>query len=247
MTEEVSTGALLGGQLIYKQLRAGHRSGFEPVLLAACVPAKAGEIVLEAGTGAGAALLCLGARVPGVHGIGVEREAALARLANENFKINKLNNFIAIQGDAAALPFRPNSFHHVLANPPWFGASSTASPDAKRTLAHHAPPELLPRWIAELARVLRAKGGIFLVLPAASFAAAAAALRANGCGGITLIPLWPRAGVAAKMVILTARKASRSPDTVHPGLVLHGESGITPAAEAILRGGQSTSGVSNTA
>jgi tRNA1(Val) A37 N6-methylase TrmN6 len=49
------------------------------------------------------------------------------------------------------------------------------------------------------------------------------------------------------MVILTARKASRSPDTVHPGLVLHGESGITPAAEAILRGGQSTSGVSNTA
>ncbi|MDD2705988.1 MAG: SAM-dependent methyltransferase, partial [Acidocella sp.] len=103
MTEEVSTGALLDGLLIYKQLRTGHRSGFEPVLLAACLPAKAGEIVLEAGTGAGAALLCLGARVPGVHGIGVEREAALTRLANENFKINQLNNFMAIQGDAAAL------------------------------------------------------------------------------------------------------------------------------------------------
>jgi tRNA1(Val) A37 N6-methylase TrmN6 len=247
VTEEISTGGLLGGRVIYKQLRDGHRSGFEPVLLAASVPAKPGEIVLEAGTGAGAALLCLGARVKGVRGIGVERDATLANLSNINFKLNDLRELFTIQGDASALPFRPDSFHHVLANPPWFGARSTASPDAKRALAHHASPELLPRWIAELARVLRAKGGICLVLPASSFAMAAAALRTSGCGGVTLIPLWPRAGLAAKMIILTACKGSKSPDAVHPGLVLHDEGGITEAADEILRGGHMISSELNTA
>ena len=119
----MSTGGLLGGSLVYRQLRGGHRSGFEPVLLAATVPARPGERVLEAGTGAGAALLCLGARVPEITGIGVERDPALASLANENFAANKFHQISAIQADATALPFAPDIFHHVLANPPWFGVA----------------------------------------------------------------------------------------------------------------------------
>ncbi len=233
----VTEGGLLGNRLIYKQLQEGHRSGFEPVLLAACVPARAGEAVLEAGTGAGAALLCLGTRVPGLRGIGVEREAALVELANENFIINKLQGFSAMRGDATALPFASQSFDHVLANPPWFGVTDTASPDTKRDAAHRATPELLKDWIAELGRVVRPKGSISLILPATSFAEAAAALRAQKCGGISLIPLWPRAKTAAKMVIITATKASRAADKVYPGLVLHDGQGITPEAQAILRDG----------
>lgn len=233
----VTIGGLLGGRIVYKQLQDGHRSGFEPVLLAACVQARAGETVLEAGTGAGAALLCLGARVPGVRGVGVEHEAALVALATENFRINGLNEMSALQADATALPFPSQSFDHVLANPPWFGMADTASPDAKRDRAHRATPDLLRRWIGELARVVRPKGSVSLILPAASFAAAAAELRAQKCGGVTLLPLWPRAGLAAKMAILAATKASRAADVILPGLVLHNEHGITPAAQAILRDG----------
>jgi tRNA1(Val) A37 N6-methylase TrmN6 len=233
----VTEGGLLGNRLAYKQLQDGHRSGFEPVLLAACVPARRGELVLEAGTGAGAALLCLGARVPGLRGIGVERHAALVEISNENFKINKLGEFSAVHADATALPFASQSFDHVLANPPWFGVAGTASPDAKRDLAHRASPGLLARWIDELGRVVRPKGSISLIIPASSFAEAASQLRAQKCGAVTLLPLWPRAGLAAKMVILTGIKASRAGDMVLPGLVLHDEQGITPAAQAVLRDG----------
>ena len=233
----VTEGGLLGNRLRYKQLASGHRSGFEPILLAACVPAQPGEKVLEAGTGAGAALLCLAARVPGVHGIGVERAADLAALANENFKNNGFSELSAVQGDTTALPFASQSFHHVLANPPWFNAAGTASPDTARDLAHRAAPGLLEGWITELGRVVRPKGSISLILPAASFATATAALRAQKCGTITLLPLWPRAGQAAKMVILTARKASRAADKVLPGLILHDEFGITASAQAVLRDG----------
>jgi tRNA1Val (adenine37-N6)-methyltransferase len=233
----VTAGGLLGNRLIYKQLAEGHRSGFEPVLLAAAVPTRPGETVLEAGTGAGAALLCLAARVPGVRGVGVERVAALVALANENFKLNELYHLSAVQADAAALPFAAQSFDHVLANPPWFGGADTASPDAARDLAHRATPGLLEGWIAELGRVVRPKGSVSLILPAGSFATAATGLRAQKCGGVTLLPLWPRAGQGAKMVILTARKASRAGDKILPGLMLHDEAGITPAAQAVLRDG----------
>jgi tRNA1(Val) A37 N6-methylase TrmN6 len=238
----VTVGGLLGNRCVYKQLTEGHRSGFEPVLLAACVKAKAGETVLEAGTGAGAALLCLGTRVPGVRGVGVEREPALVTLANENFKINRLNDFSAIFADAAALPFASQSFDHVLSNPPWFGVADTASPDAKRDLAHRAVPELLRRWLGELTRVVRPKGSVNLIIPAAAFAEAAAVLCASKCGAITLLPLWPRAGQPAKMVIVTALKASRAGSRVLAGLVLHDEQGITPAAQAILRDGAALDG-----
>jgi tRNA1(Val) A37 N6-methylase TrmN6 len=84
--DETTTGGLLNGRVTYRQFAAGHRSGFEPVLLAASVPAKTGQCVLEAGTGAGAALLCLSARVPGITGYGLERDAATANSPTRTLK-----------------------------------------------------------------------------------------------------------------------------------------------------------------
>ncbi|MEL6264223.1 MAG: methyltransferase, partial [Pseudomonadota bacterium] len=57
---------LLGGRVGLTQPRQGYRAATDPVLLAAAVPAAAGETVLELGIGAGAAVLCLAARVPGL-------------------------------------------------------------------------------------------------------------------------------------------------------------------------------------
>jgi tRNA1(Val) A37 N6-methylase TrmN6 len=225
----------------YRQLRAGHRSGFEPVLLAALVPARPGQSVLEVGCGAGAALLCLGARVAGLEACGVEWHDALVELANENFRANGHNNFTALRGNATALPFAPDQFHHVMVNPPWFDTGSTPSPDASRTLAHHIAPGGLAAWVAELLRVLRTRGTISLILPANRFAEACAALK-GPCGGITLLPLWPRGEQPAKMVLLRARKGSREPDMILPGLVLHDDHGITPAACAVLRDGAGLTG-----
>jgi tRNA1(Val) A37 N6-methylase TrmN6 len=94
---------LLGGRLKYRQFQDGHRSGFEPVLLAASVAASPGALVLEAGTGAGAAILCLSARVQGIRAIGVEIDPALARLAAENFQANGLQAAQAVVADARPL------------------------------------------------------------------------------------------------------------------------------------------------
>ena len=64
------------------------------------------------------------------------------------------------------------------------------------------------------------------------------ALAALGQRGIHLLPLWPRTGLAAKRVILMARKGSRAPFALLPGLVLHEADGAyTAEADAILREG----------
>jgi len=52
-----------------------------------------------------------------------------------------------------------------------------------------------------------------------------------------VFPLWPKRGVAAKRVIVRARKGIRTPLALSPGLVLHEEDGTyTEQADAILRG-----------
>jgi len=234
---ETTAGGLFGGRVAYRQFRGGHRSGFEPVLLAACVPAQAGEKVLEAGTGAGAALLCLAARVAGLRGVGVERDAALARLAAENFRENGFGQMFSVQADALRLPFSAASFDHVMANPPWYDARGTPPPEARRALAHMAAPGLLTSWMKALVACLRPRGRVTFILPAAALGAAAAGLRAARCGGLSVWPLWPRVGVPAKTIIVSAILGSRTADSLHHGLVLHDAAGITGEAEAILRDG----------
>jgi tRNA1Val (adenine37-N6)-methyltransferase len=235
--KEITEGGLLDGKIRYRQFSTGHRSGFEPVLLAASIATRPGERVLEAGCGAGAALLCLGHRVSGIAGLGVEIDPEMADLASENFRINSLNDVSCVC--SAVEQLQPTGdFEHVMANPPWHGGDSTHSPDRLRALAHHAKPSLLSNWVASLARCLKPRGTMTLILPGAGLSEAAAAMRAEGFGAVTLFPLWPRVGRPAKLMIIAASLGGRGPDRVLPGLVLHDEAGITEAAQAVLRDGK---------
>ena len=55
---------------------------------------------------------------------------------------------------------------------------------------------------------------------------------------MTIFPLWPRAGEAAKRVILQGRQGARTPLVIRPGLVLHETDGrYTAEADAVLRNG----------
>ena len=68
----------------------GSRAATDPVLLAAFVPARPGERVLDLGCGAGTAGLCLAARVPGLELHGLEVQPAYAELARRNAADNRL-------------------------------------------------------------------------------------------------------------------------------------------------------------
>ncbi len=234
---DLTHGTLLNGRLRYAQPAKGYRTGLEPVLLAASVPAKPGDSVLEAGTGAGAGLLCLTARLPDVTCMGVERDAAMAGLATTNLAANGVAGGRIVTGDILA--WRPQAaFDHAFANPPWHDSAGTSSPEPGRTAAKRAEPGLLAAWARAMATMLRPRGTLSLILPAASLAEAVAALTAANCAEMTLLPFWPREGEAAKLIVLRGVRHGRGACTVLSGLALHGADGaFTPAAQAVLRDG----------
>ena len=237
---EVTEDTLLGGRVHLHQPRQGLRAAVDPVLLAAFVPAKPGQRVLEAGCGSGAAFLCLAARVPGLTVAAVERDVALAALARENARRNGLwERATIVAGDIAdsAIAHDLGRFDHAFANPPYW-PGGTRPPLPSRAAATHEDTADLAAWVAFLRRGLRRFGTLSLVLPAARFDEGVAALKASRCGGITLLPLAPRQGEAAKRVLLRGIAESQSPARLLPPLALHGEGqSYTPDAQFILRDG----------
>ena len=234
---DLTHGHLLDGRVRYAQPRSGFRSGIEPVLLAAAIPAHAGERVLEGGSGAGAAVLCLAARVAGVRGLGIERDPALVALARLNAAANGWSDLRFMAADIASLPAL-DPFDHACANPPYHSAAGTPSPQASRQTAKRAAEGTLTVWATALARPLRPRGTLTFILPAALLPEAAAAFIDAGCSPTAMLPLWAKPRHPAKLLLLRGVKGSRAPFRVLPGLALHAPDGaFTAEADAILRGG----------
>ena len=235
---EETAGTLLDGRVSYLQKREGYRTGLEPVLLAASIPARSGQAVVEAGTGAGAGILTLASRVAGLTCLGIEADPSQAALARRNLDRNGLASCRIEVRDVAL--WRPvGLFDHAFANPPWHSERSTGSPVSSRRAAKCAAPGLLDIWTAALATCLRRRRTLSLILPAASLAAGVSALAGAHCAEITLIPFWRHHGEAARLIILRGVAGGKGACTVHPGLVLHRPDGaLTDRAEAILRKGE---------
>lgn len=211
----------LGGRLRLWQPRDGYRAGVDPVLLAAAIPAVAGQSVLELGCGAGAAVLCLGARVPGLQLTGVELQPDYADLARRNAQDNGMDMTVHT-ADLSNIPLelRQEQFEHVIANPPYYrpGAHSAAGDAGRRTALSEQTP--LSVWINVAARRLAPRGYLHMIQRAERLPDMLAACSGR-LGSIEVLPLTPREGRAPELVILRARKGGRAAFRLHAPLILH--------------------------
>ena len=232
----------LGGALAIWQPRTGYRASTDAVLLAAAVPAVAGQAALELGCGAGVALLALGRRVAGLDLAGVERQPLYAALARRNAAGNRLQAQIST-ADLAALPpdLRARRFDHVLMNPPYFPADAPPARDGGRDAAQREETPLAV-WIDAGLRRLKPGGHLVLIHRSERLPDILAALndRASAC----VRPIAAREGRAAGRVLVLARKGARSPFRLLAPLVMHEGAAhpgdhdhFTDQAQAILRAG----------
>ncbi|HUF86520.1 MAG TPA: methyltransferase [Thermohalobaculum sp.] len=234
---------LLGGRVRLMQPGRGYRAATDPVLLAAAVPARAGERVLDLGCGAGAAVFCLAARVPGLALHGLELQPDCLALARDSARLNGVELTLHA-GDVADPPaaLRQLAFDHVMLNPPYHAEAAAASPLAARDRAHRESGATLADWIATALARLRPRGWL-TVIHRAERVPELLRLLDGPAGAIALKPLVPRAGRAAGRVIAQARKGARGPFRLLAPLVLHAGAAhlrdtddFSPEAAAILRG-----------
>jgi tRNA1(Val) A37 N6-methylase TrmN6 len=226
----------LDGRVLVRQPARGFRSGLDAVMLAAAVPAKVGDKVLEMGSGAGAASLCLAARVPGCTISGVEIDGELVSLARVSAGANGVSDrVIFVEADVLALPRKLRiAFDHVLCNPPFHDGAGERSPDANRVRALQDFGDL-PRWLETGLKRTASQGTFTAILRADRLDQALEVLPAHG---MRVFPLWPKRTAAAKRVLIQVRRGRRSPFALLPGLVLHEEDGrYTREADAVLRDG----------
>ncbi|WP_370223343.1 tRNA1(Val) (adenine(37)-N6)-methyltransferase [Pararhodobacter marinus] len=231
----------LGGRFTIAQPRDGYRAATDPLLLAAAVPARAGQSVLELGCGAGTALIALATRVAGLSLSGIERQAFYADLARRNMVDNRLEAQIET-GDLRAIPAALRvPFDHVLANPPYYRATGPAARDAGRDAALREETPL-SEWVDCALRRLKTGGYLTLIHLAERLPELLIAIGDRAACKVR--PIAARQQRAAGRIVLQARKGSRAAFVMQAPLVMHeGAAHIadgddfTARARAILRDG----------
>lgn len=244
VSNELTKDDFLGGKLRIWQPRKGYRAGVDPVILAASVPARAGDTVLELGCGVGVASLCIAARVPDVKITGVEIQPAYAALARRNAIENDLA-FDVLTADLRDLPaeLRQKRFAHVVMNPPYFDRNEgTPAADAGRDLAFGGDTPLTD-WVTIGAKRVGPRGYLTIIQRMERLPEVLAALQGK-LGAVIVRPIAGRPARAPELFILQARQEGRAAFRMAPALVMHaGDShdgdreSYTAAVSQVLRNG----------
>jgi len=237
----ITENRLLGGRLRLLQPSPGYRAGMDAALLAAAAEARRGERLLEAGCGAGAALLQAALRNPDARLVGVERDPAALALATRNIGLNGLEaRAEAKLGDVGAgfAATGLERFDAAMANPPFFDdPGALRAPHPSRTGAYLAD-DGLAAWAGFLMAAVKDGGRVTVIHRADRLADLLSLLGERG-GSLQVRPVQPFADAPAKRVLVRAVRGGRAPLRLLPALVLHArgsDAKHTPEAEAILRG-----------
>ena len=231
---------LLDQKVRLHQFAKGYRAGMDAVVLAAALRAKPGERLLEAGCGAGAALLCAASRLTDVEFAGVERDQAAIELVQRNIDENRFGERVKVlKGDVGERPGALlNAYDHVFSNPPFFEPGAIQALGEGKDNAYLAHTSL-EDWLKFMLHAVRPKGRITLIHRAAALADILAFMNPR-FGEIEVLPVKPYIDAPAKRVLVTGRKGLRKGDVaLHAGLTLYeGEDRkLTERAAAIMSGG----------
>ncbi|MFT3723777.1 MAG: methyltransferase [Hyphomonadaceae bacterium] len=218
----VTYDRFLAGAVTVVQPARGYRAGMDAVLLAASLSAGQGQSLAEAGSGAGAALLCAAHRLPGCHFTGFERDAAAIGLAGQGIAANSFAERVDIRPQDVAE--RPSALENVydqsFSNPPFFEPGAVRAPGPGKEAAYLADTPL-KSWILFLHHITKPGGRITLIHRAAVLADLLELLNSRA-GEIEVLPIRPTPGAEAGRILVRARKGlRRGPVTLYDGLALH--------------------------
>lgn len=239
--EPPTQNLLLGGRVVLRQPARGYRAGLDAALLAAACDSGPGERVIEAGCGAGGALLAAATRRPGAIFTGIEQDREALDLARENLALNSLIDRVSVQAGDVEAGFKALGlppFDAAMANPPFFDDPKTLRAPAPEKTAAWMARGGLAAWTGFLLKAVRDGGRVTIIHRADRLADLLSELGVSA-GSFQVRPIHPFADAPAKRILVRAVKTGKAPLQLLPPLILHARAGgekHTPEAEAILRG-----------
>ncbi len=242
----ISFDEFLGGKLVIEQPKKGFRSGNDAILLGASITNGRGKL-LELGAGVGVASLCALKNNDNLTATLIDNNPFMVELANKNIKNNNLQERAkSYEFDIANIKnlyqgkqkISINYYDYVLANPPYFvSENSTKSQKKERNNARLMKQGEIEKWVKFGAATLKQRGKIIFIFNTQNLISLLQALE-KSFGNIIILPIVSRKNLAAKRVLISAIKGSRTPLELKSPLIIHKKQGgqYRKKIEKILRG-----------
>ncbi len=213
------------GRVAVVQRRDGYRFSLDSLLLARFVEVRGRERIVDLGTGNGVVALSLAVLHGAVEAVGVELQPGMVERALRGVTLNGLEERVRmVPGDVRALDAIPGSgkFDVAACNPPYRPPrSGRVSAGAERLLARHEVEGGLDDFVRAGACLLRHRGRMCLVYPAARAMELFTVMRGHGLEPRRVRFVHSFADAAASLVLAEGIKGARSDLSVAPPLVVY--------------------------
>lgn len=236
----VTQDSFFNGRLRLKQHRHGYRYSIDAVILAGAVHPKPDETVVDLGTGCGIIPLILAFRRPGVRIWGVELQAALCALAEENVRENDMASRVTVLC-ADMRDIRPERVEGpvdlVVSNPPYRrGRSGRVNPDRQRALARHEIAIRLPEVVRAAGTLLKTGGRFATIYAAGRVAELLSHMRAERIEPKRMRSIHSSDGQDARLVLVEGTRDGGPGMAVSPSLIVYdGDGRYTEEMQAMFR------------
>jgi len=223
-----SIDEFMDGRLKLIQSRKGYRFSIDAILLSEFVSTKAGDLVVDLGTGCGIIPLILLLTRPVRFVCGLEVQTDLANQALRNALLNGFAHKMGVvTGDIKHPPITPFSTDVVVCNPPYRQAhSGRVNPDLQRAIARHEMLASLNDILNTSKRLLKAKGRLAMIYPAVRLADILARMRGFDLEPKRVRLIYPSVESEAKLVLIEASSGGRGGLQVLPPLIDQGDFSI---------------------
>ena len=203
--------------------------GMDAVLLSGFAKAKAGEKVLDLGTGTGIIPILMEAKTDAADFTALEIQEESADMARRSVAYNHLEDKIkVITGDIrdASNIFGASSFHVITTNPPYMiGTPGENSPSTAKAIARHEVLCTLDDILRESARLLMPGGRFYMVHRPQRLVEIFEVMTRHHLEPKRIRMVYPHENKDANMVLIEAVKGGKALLKVEPPLVVYKEDG----------------------